>query len=1041
MPLLPAQSSIWFAQQLDPDDPTHCIADRVDIHGPVDPEVMRAAHQHLEGEVEAMRLRFVPSDEGPLQRIDPAPAAPFQYLDLIDEPQPRDAMAAWIRRDTTRPVDLVKGPLCTTVLFRTATDRFTLYRRVHHAAIDGWSLAFLHQRTAAVYSALAAGRTVDTGTTPPLRALLDDEAEYRASQRFTRDREYWNERFRDQPEPVTLTAGNPGGSRGVQHLRSDIGLSRTRLIHEAAARFGVSWPNLAVAVTAAYTARMTGATEVILGIPVEARITRTQQRTPGMLTNGLPLRIPIDSGVTVSRFLRTVELLAQEMLLHGRYRCEDILEDIGLPRTGRPLWGPVLNVMAWDRALDFAGSPAVVHNASRVATDDVVFTFDQSSSGRALHVDLDTHPDLYDRDEAAAHLRRFLHFLDALLDADGDTPLDRLTLVDEAERAELLRRGAGPVTGVEETTIAGLFESWAGRTPDAPALEFDGTRLSYAQLNTRANRLARRLIAHGAGPGTIVALALPRSLELTTAVLAVLKSGAAFLPLDPTYPVSRIAFMASDAEPVVTLLHSGTAALAERTGGEHLLIDDGALARALEALPGHDVADDERPAPLRPEHPAYVIYTSGSTGTPKGVVVPHRGVVNVTAAMVDRLGSGPGTRTLQFASSSFDAFVGEMTQSLLNGGTLIGAPAEHLVPGPELAALVARTGVNDLVLPPSALEVMSPGDLPEGTTVSAVGEKCPQRVIELWSRRCRLFNGYGPTEATISTSMSLPLTPSDAPSPPIGTPLRNVRTYVLDEYRQLVPAGAVGELHVAGPGVTLGYLGRDELTAERFLPDPFGAAGERMYRTGDLVRWGPRGGLVFVGRTDSQVKVRGFRIELGEVEAALGRQPGVARAVAAVREDQPGDRRLVAYVVAEPSARPDPAELRTQVGRVLPAHMVPNPIVLLDELPLLPNGKLNRNALPVPRAASARQEHAEERSALEETLRGLFARVLGDPEVGVDDDFFAHGGHSLSAVRLIGRIRTTTGTELAIRDLFDTPTVRGLAQLIESRTAGDDGEG
>ncbi|HEV2344244.1 MAG TPA: amino acid adenylation domain-containing protein [Actinocrinis sp.] len=1042
LPLLEAQSGIWFAQALDPADPTYCISDCVDIDGPVDVELMRAAHARVEAEAESLRLRLTSTPDGPGQYVRAAPGEPLHYLDFSGESDPDDAAGAWIAADTGRPFELTGGALCTTALFKLEDRRFTLYRRVHHAVVDGWSLALLHNRTAAVYTALVEGLPDDGEGFLPFQALLDSEARYRASARYARDRDYWLEQVRDRPEPVRLTGTRLPGTRGIQHHRVAVGPERTERLRLAAERFGVAWTTLAIGVMGAYVARFTGEDEVVLGLPIAARMTPGDQRVPGMLTNGLPLRVRSEPGTGVAEYLRQVERDAREMLQHCRYPSEQLVRDLGPGARGRALWGPVLNVLGFDYKLGFAGHPATVRNVSRVATDDLTVTFHQVSSDGALEIHLDTHPDLYRPEEAEDHLKRLLYFLDGVLAAGPDAALGRLGLVGPAERDRLLAWGTGPASQTPDTTVNGLFEAWAKRTPYAPALEFDGVTLSYAQLNGRANRLARHLVARGAGVGRVVALALPRSLDLHTAALAVLKSGAAFLPLDAAYPVSRISFMAADAKPVVTLLHSTTAALAAAIGGDCLVLDDDDLVRTLAQLSEDDLGEQDFAEPPPTDRPAYVIYTSGSTGVPKGVVVGHRGVVNVTAAMIDRLGSGPSGRTLQFASASFDAFVGEMTQSLLNGGTLVGAPAEQLAPGPALARLVARTGVNDLVLPPSALEVMSPEDLPAGITVSVVGEASSPRVIELWSTRCRLFNGYGPTEATISTAMSEPLTPAQAAAPPIGTPLRNVRAYVLDPHGQLVPVGAVGELHVGGAGVSKGYLDRPELTAQRFVPDHFADPGAHMYRTGDLVRWNGAGELVFVGRADNQVKLRGFRIELGEVEAALARGPGVARAAATVLEFEPGDRRLIGYVVAGPGEPVDPARLRATVAETLPAHMTPSAVVVLDALPLTPSGKLDRAALPAPGAdapgsGSAGSGSAEPgrgpRDQTEETLLGLFTAILGNTEVGIDDSFFDKGGHSLSAVRLIGRIRNATGVELAVRDLFDTPTVAGLAQLVRDR--------
>ncbi|GHF52418.1 hypothetical protein GCM10010218_37350 [Streptomyces mashuensis] len=1037
-PLLSAQLTTWLARSGDPAAPSFSISDCLDIHGPVDPSLMDAAHERVLQEAEALRLCLVETDDGYRQHLAPVTQFPLVHLDFGDRPDPRAAADAWVRADMERPADPAR--LCTTALIRTAPDRYVLYRRVHHAVLDGWSLALVHNRTAAVYTALAEGRPCDDGALPPFRLLLESEEQYTQSKRFAADRAYWREKFPTAPEPVQLSGRWSTTGRPAHRRRTELGADRLARLRKAAEQLGVGWSDLATAAVAGYVGRMTGASEVVLSIPAPARLTPQVRGVPGMTTNGVPVRVPVGPGTTLAGLARHVAGELRQAHLHARYPATELARELGLTGTGRRLHGQVVNVMAFDYALDFAGSPATVRTVSLSPADDIAVTFYRTSGDAdAMELLLDAHPDLYGPEETGAHLARLLRFTDALADAvtgaaGPETPLDDVPLVGPEEREQLLAWGAGPVHDIPATTMHGLVESWAARTPQAPAVEFEDTVLSFAELDERANRLARHLLAQGVRPGGIVAFALPRSPELHVAALGVLKTGAAFLPLDPSYPLSRLAFMVSDAAPELVLLHSATASLEDELGVRCLVLDHAEAGEALAGLPGGPLTDEERGGPCDPGAPAYVIYTSGSTGVPKGVVVRHSGVVNLTAAMVDRLGSGPGTRTLQFASSSFDAFVGEMTQCVLNGGTAVSAPAERLVPGPELLRLVKEKQVNDLVLPPSVLAVLSPEEWPAGTTISAVGEASSPTVIERWAPVCRLINGYGPTEATVSTAMSTALSPAQAAAPPIGRPLRNVRAYVLDPQRRLVPAGAVGELYVGGAGVTPGYLGRAELTAERFVEDPFGAPGDRMYRTGDLVRWTADGELTFVGRNDDQVKIRGFRIELGEVEAALSRSPGVARAAATVREDRPGDKQLVGYVVPEEGARLVPERLRSRLAAGLPAHFVPGLIVVVDDLPRTGSGKLDRKALPAP-TPTATAGGRPPATELERELAGLFATILGIAEPGADDSFFDLGGHSLSATRLLGRIRKRTGVRITVGELFATPTPAGLAGRVEAALA------
>ncbi|MEU2420819.1 amino acid adenylation domain-containing protein [Streptomyces sp. NPDC007851] len=1024
-----AQAGIWFAQALAPTAIHHSIADCLDIDGPVDPVLLQAAHRRVTTEMEALRLRFVETADGPAQYVDEFADQPAHYFDVSSEADPRAAADAWMRADMAQPVKLSEPPPFTTALFKLAPERFALYRRVHHLLLDGGSLAMLHHRTAQVYSLLAAGRTVEDNPFPPFRLLVESEAAYLTSTRRERDRKYWLEKLSGRPEPVRLATRRTTAGPEVLTHRAALEPAQLARLRATADRFALSWAELAIGLTAAYTARMADSPEVTVGMPVAARLTRIERDVPGMLTNPVPLRLSTEARTPLGDFLRSTRAESRAAFQRSRYPSAELSHELGLIGTDRHLWGPAVNVMSLGHDLDFAGAPARLRTLSHGPVSDLMFTFFQTSADGSVELIAAANADCFRPDELQAHLERFLYFAAGVTAADPETPLGSLPLLRPEEREQLLAWGTGPAHEVPESGMHTLVEQWARRTPDAPAVEYQGVPHSYRELNARANRLARHLVSRGVGPGSVVGLSLPRSPELVVAVLGVLKTGAAFLPLDSGYPVDRLAYMVSDATPVLLLLHSSTGHLAAALDADSLLLDDPGVVRALAALPGDDLSDTERTGAFDPRLPAYLIYTSGSTGRPKGVVVPHRGVVNITGAMLDRLGSGPGSRTLQFASASFDAFVGEMTQSVLVGGTLVVAAGDRLTPGPELARLIDEARVNDLVLAPSVLEVMSPDDLPPGVTITIVGEASSPDVVRRWSPVCRLINGYGPTEATISTAMSLPLSPADAEAPPIGKPLRNVRVRVLDERLELVPAGAVGELYVAGAGVTLGYHGQDELTAERFVRDPYGPEGARMYRTGDLVRWNAQGELLFVGRNDNQVSLRGYRVELGEVEAAIREVPGVARAAAAVLDDATGDRRLIGYAVPEPGRLLDPAAVRSAVAERLPGYLTPSQFVVLGDLPLTASGKLDRRALPEPTAAAA-ERHRVPRSTVEEILAGLFAQILGLPQVDIDDSFFDLGGHSLSATRLLGRIRTTLGRELSVGELFASPTVAGLAEQL-----------
>ncbi|OEZ63911.1 non-ribosomal peptide synthetase [Duganella sp. HH105] len=566
-------------------------------------------------------------------------------------------------------------------------------------------------------------------------------------------------------------------------------------------------------------------------------------------------------------------------------------------------------------------------------------------------------------------------------------------------------------------TLPALFAAQVARSPTAIALEFEGERLSYAQLDARAEQIAARLRAAGVGREAIVALALPRSLDLPAAMLGIMKAGAAFLPLDPDYPAARLAYMLADAQPVCLLT---SAALDGRLpqGVPRMLLD--APAAVAECL------TDAGPVPLR-DGAAYLIYTSGSTGQPKGVLVTHAGIAGLASAQIERFAIGADARVLQFASASFDAAFSELCIALLAGACLVLAPAARLLPGDALVALINQAGVTHATLPPSALAAMPAQAMPTLRTLIVAGEQCPPHLVEQWSAGRRMINAYGPTESTVCATMSAPLSGAVAPS--LGLPLAGLRVQLFDDALQPVADGEAGELYIAGAGLARGYLGRPGLTAERFLPDPAGPPGARMYRSGDLARRHADGRLDFLGRADHQIKLRGFRIEPGEVESVLMKQPGVAAAVVVSREDRPGAPLLVGYLAGAPGAVLDAGALRQSLALQLPDYMVPAALLQLDALPLTPNGKLDRQSLPAPTFDG--DGHTAPRSPREEALAGLFAEILGLELVGIDASFFDLGGHSLSATRLISRIRATLGVQLELEDVFDAPTVAGLAERVE----------
>ena len=1053
LPLLPGQSAVWFGQQLDPASPVYNIGLFVDIEGPLDAGRLERAVQRCVLECEAPWLRVEERDGELRQWVDPSTGLELARVDVTGETDPEAAAAAWMAADMARARVPGGAPNLTSVLIRVAVERHWWYVRGHHLVVDAFSGALLVRRAAAVYSASPDGPMPVEGALGSLRVLLEEEAAYRSSARYPADRAYWTQRLADCPEPATLTHRTGPVSRDAYRRTAWLGAEVEAGLRGVGRRCGYSWSRAFVAATAAYVHRVTGAPEVVFGLPVSVRKSADARAVPGMAANIVALRIPVAGDMTLEALTALTAAEMEGALRHQRYPEEELGHQLGLTGTGRRPYGPLVNIMPFYDELRFGESSGSMRSLSNGPVTDLSIVCYGGHPGRPgrIRVEFEANPARYTEQELADHHDRFLHFVSRLAGTDlaeAGPAIGKAELLMPGERHRVLVEWNGRAGRVPVGTVLELFAAQVVRGPDAVAVVFEGRELTYVELDVWSNRLARLLVGRGVGPESLVGVLLDRCVELVVALVAVLKAGGAYVPVDPDYPVGRVRGMLADAGPVV-VLSSGV--VVERVGAgrdglvgsDWVVLDDPGVRAVVAGLDGGAVTDADRRVPLLPDHPAYVIYTSGSTGTPKGVVVPHANVVSLFGATEERFGFGAGDVWTWFHSCAFDFSVWELWGALLHGGRVVVVPFEVSRSPREFLGLLVRERVTVLNQTPSAFYQLMQADAEDprlcaGLAVRLVvfgGEALDTGRLRDWYARHpdntpRLVNMYGITETTVHVSyLALSagaVDPGEAGSL-IGRGIPGLRTYVLDGGLVPVPPGVVGELYVGGVQLARGYLGRAGLTAQRFVADPFGGVGERMYRTGDVVRWTAGGVLVFVGRVDEQVKVRGFRVEPGEVEAVLAADALVGQVAVVVREDSPGDRRLVAYVVAAAGVGGVAvAGLRAAAARRLPDYMVPSAFVVVDGLPLTPNGKLDRGALPVPRYGVGVGVGRGPVSVWEEVLCQVFAEVLGVDRVGVEDSFFELGGHSLLATRLVSRVRSVLGVEVPVRVVFEAPTVVGL---------------
>jgi enterobactin synthetase component F len=1018
-PLTEAQEGLWFAQVIDPGNPIFNTGEYLEIRGPLDVDAFRAAVDQVMAEADALSIRVEEGEDGPVQVVDAAVRPRLEVLDLSTLADPAAAVQQRMHLDMATPLDPTRDPLVAQRLFVLAPGHFVWYQRLHHLVIDAYAMSLLNTRVADLYTERLSGRPAGSVAFTPYARVIEQDGEYRQSTRREDSLRFWREQFAGGPEVIGLAPGAAVTGRTAISTETDLARATLGALHELATRARVPWPDVLVAIVSAYVIRLTGGREAVVGVPSMERIGTAAARVPCMWMNVLPIRLTLDEDVPVTEFVQQASKQLKSCRRHGRYRSEQLRRDLGLLSRQRRLYGVLINVLPFQTTPALPDVQVTRFPLGNGPVDDLTVTLRAEAGGEGMRLELDANPNLYSPERLQQHVARLAAFIDAAVASErlGDVPT--LTADEHHHWVEGVNQTVHPV---EDTTLTALIERTLREHASGTAVVFEESSITYAELDRRSAALARRLAAAGAGRGTIVAIALPRSMEMMVTLVAILRTGAAYLPIDASQPLDRNLRMLRAAGPIALVALESASALAE----------------TLPLLRPH--GEDPGGVPLEapsPEDAAYVIFTSGSTGEPKGAVIQHRAIVNRLEWMRQHYEFGAGDRFLQKTPVTFDVSVWELFLPFLAGATLVVAPPDAHKDPEWLARLIERHAITTLHFVPSMLALFLAEPRARGLRVRRVfcsGEALPAALRDRFHETmdAALHNLYGPTEAAVDVTW-WDASKGDTSSPvPIGFPVWNTRMYVLDRRLRPLPAGVPGDLFIAGVQLAREYLNRPDLTPERFVPDPF-VAGARMYRTGDVAQWRDDGALEYLGRSDHQIKIRGNRVELGEIEAALVSLDAVDQAAVIARTDPAGDMQLVAYLVPPGGRTPDPESLRGDLRRLLPDYMVPASFVTLPVLPLTRSGKLDRASLPAP-AFERRAAGRAPASETERRLTALFAETLGLPDEGVsaDDDFFSIGGHSLGAARVMMRVREAWGADFGLGTLFTYPTPAALALVVDA---------
>lgn len=1040
LPMSFAQERLWLDKQLKPESTAYTIANAVTLSGHLDYAAFERSLQEIIRRHEILRTTFAMQAGQPVQVIAESVEIPVEMIpaDHLSSSEKTAEIERILAEERGFVFDLTTGPLLRFRVLKLNATEHVFFLTMHHIITDKWAMSIFIREMAALYGAFTQGAPSPLPELPvqyadfalwERRNLTDEVAETQLS--------YWKQQLAGIPPVLTLPTDRPrfavqAYKGAVEHFALDAEL--TTGLKALSRDTGATLFMTVLAAFALLLSRHSGQDDIVIGSPIATRRQRELESLLGFFLNNLLFRIHLHDTLSFRELLQKVKQTALDAYAHQDIPFERLVHALQPVRTSGVT--PLFQVMfvLENVPMESLQLPGLTLTPLEIEsmTADYDFVLSLAENDQQLTSKFVYNADLFE----ATTVRRLIGHFQTLLREIAAHPKQRiatLPMLSEDERQQIVVEWNA--TGRDypsDACIHDLFEAQVARTPDATALEFDGRHMTYRYLNAKANQLAHYLQASGVGPDVLVGICVTRSFDMVIGLLGVLKAGGAYVPLDPAYPEERLAFMIEDTAMPVLLTQEKLLTDLPQTKVDVVCLDRDwdNIAQQPEEVPTHRTS---------PENLAYVIYTSGSTGKPKGVLLAHRGLCNLAQAQIREFAVQPGDRMLQFVSFSFDVATSDVVTALCSGATLCLVPQEALLPGPGLLDTLRALAITHVEMPSSILNVLPVADLPDLRVMIVGGEACPPELVAQWAPGRRFFNAYGPTETTVCVTVAE--CADAARKPPIGRPLDNVQIYLLDAALQPVPIGVPGEMYIGGVGVAKGYLHRPDLTAEAFIANPFDQRRKsRLYKTGDVARYRPDGNLEFVGRVDYQVKIRGFRIEVEEIEAVLNAHSAIDEAAVVVREAESGDKQLLAYVTAQPEQTISVDSLRTELKANLPNYMIPSAFIMLERLPLTPNGKIDRQALAAIETTAeqieATHHYVAPRTPVEELLAIIWSEILGREQIGIHDNFFDVGGHSLLTIQLMLRIHEVFQIEANPRYLFDFPTVAELAHVITTFLAG-----